>query len=107
VIGIRGPLLVSENAQRPGHPGRRVVAGVVARRWLQRAEEGDEVGLVLLGEADVEPVVVEVDDRVEVGGEAIVEVRKGAIENSSVVDALQPFQVLPRGRIPLRSARCR
>jgi hypothetical protein len=42
---------------------------------LQRAEEGDEVGRVLLGEADVKALVVEVDDGVEVGGEAVVEVR--------------------------------
>jgi hypothetical protein len=27
---------------------------------------------------------------------------KGAIENPFVIDALQPFQALPRGRTPLR-----
>jgi hypothetical protein len=38
----------------------------------QRAEEGDHVRLLLLGEPDVEARVVEVDDRVEVRRKAIV-----------------------------------
>src|ERR1700755_3569259 len=49
-------------------------ARVLQQSTSERAEEGDQVGLVLLGEADVEAGVVEVDDGVEVGGEAIVKV---------------------------------
>jgi hypothetical protein len=64
---------------------RSWLAGKGFAKGLQGAEERDEVRLLLLGELDVEPRVVEVDDRVEVGGEAVVEVRKG---RSSVVDAL-------------------
>jgi hypothetical protein len=54
-----------------------VVIATACSRWLQRAEEGDEVGLLLARELDVEAGVVEVDGGVEVRGEAVVEVRKG------------------------------
>jgi hypothetical protein len=59
------------------------------RAFLERAEEGDQVGLVLLGEADVEALVVEVDDGVEVGGEAVVEDRSRRI----TVAAISPTPV--------------
>jgi hypothetical protein len=60
-----------------------------------------------LGVGEVAAAGVERDDVGQRRLAAVVEVRKGAIENSSVVDALQPFQVLPRGRVPPSSARCR
>jgi hypothetical protein len=52
------PVLGSQNAQCPGRPGRGVVACVVARAWLQRPEERDEVRLVLRRQLHREPAVV-------------------------------------------------
>src|ERR671938_1312994 len=43
---------------------------------LERAQEGDEVGLFLRGEPNVEAVVVEGDHVVERGRRAVVEVRR-------------------------------
>jgi hypothetical protein len=59
---------------------------------LQGAEERDEVRLLLLGELDVEPRVVEVDDRVEVGGEAVVELRKGRSKTQVLSTHCNPFK---------------
>jgi hypothetical protein len=46
-------------------------------RGLQRAKERDQVGLLAGGEADPEPLVVEVDGLAQVGRRAVVEVRRG------------------------------
>src|SRR5881397_1891017 len=44
----------------------------------ERPEEGDEVRLLLVSESDVEPHVVEVDDSIQRGRRAVVEIRRAA-----------------------------
>src|SRR5512140_1340848 len=72
-IGRAAPWPKMRTAASPSRRARPEVAG---EERLQRAEEGDQVGLLLLGEADAEPRVVEVDDLAEVRGRAVVEVRR-------------------------------
>jgi hypothetical protein len=47
--------------------------------------------VLLLGEGDVEAVDVEVDDRVEVRGEAVVEIRDGASKTQASSMHCNPF----------------
>ena len=61
----------------------------------ERAEEGDEVGLLLRGEADGEAVVVEVDGGGEVGGGAVVEVREGRSKTRVSSTHCNPFRCFP------------
>src|SRR6478752_5089560 len=42
---------------------------------LQAREEGNQVRLLVAGQSDPEPLIVEVDDRFQVRGRAVVEVR--------------------------------
>src|SRR4051794_6427992 len=66
----------------------------VSRSRSQRAEERDQIGLLLVREADVESCVVEVDDGLEVGARAVVEVR-GAGGEAAQDRALELADVLP------------
>ena len=72
--------------------GERVVAGVVARGWLQRAEERDQVRLLLGREADAEARAIEVDDLAQVRREAVVEVRKGRSKTRLLSTHCNPFK---------------
>ena len=59
------------------------------------AEERDEVGFLLGGQADGEAVVVEVDDGGEVPGEAVVEVREGRSKIRMSSTHCNPFKSFP------------
>src|SRR5919109_158765 len=60
----------------------------------ERPEEGDEVRLLLVSESDVEPHVVEVDDGLQRGRRAVVEIRRAAGEPAED-GALKLPDVLP------------
>src|SRR5947207_12712821 len=61
---------------------------------LQRAQEGDEVVLLLRGQAEVEALVVEVDGVGQRGGRAVVEVRRAA-DQPAKDRSLEASHVLP------------
>src|SRR5262249_21341697 len=60
----------------------------------ERAQEGDQVGLLLVAELELEARVVEVDDVVQGRGRAVVEVR-GAPRQAAEDRALHAPDVLP------------
>jgi len=90
------PLL---SGTRAGRVAPAAVSSLVCScACLERAEEGDEVGLLAVGELDVEAGVVEVDDLVEVLGEAVVEVRKGRSKTRLLSTHCNPFKCFRAAR---------